>query len=356
MFDPGTKKERPADFPRETRRLHWGVLGSARIARRCVIPALSRARNGELRGLACRTEERVRSLSREHEIPVACASYEELLGDPQIEAVYIPLPNHLHLEWTLRAIQAGKHVLCEKPLALNAAEARAMALAARDKGVFLMEAFMYRFHPRTRKIKELVDQGAIGDPRMIRTAFCFRHPDPADTRFRPEMGGGALLDVGCYGVSLARWIFGAEPEMVQAIAEYGQSRVDLTTIGLLRFSKGRLAVVEAGFTSALQQTFSIMGTQGAIELPHDAFIPWEKDALFRLRGVNEEEGRVEVIPGADEYQLMVEHFADAVLGNGSLDFAPEESVNNMRVLDALARAAREGNRVPVGTDENGCEA
>jgi len=242
-------------------------------------------------------------------------------------------------------------VLCEKPLALNAAEARTMVQAARDRGVFLMEAFMYRFHPRTRKIKELVDQGAIGDPRMIRTAFCFRHPDPTDTRFRPEMGGGALLDVGCYGVSLARWIFHAEPEMVQAVAEYGESGVDLTTVGLLRFPGGRLAVVEAGFTSALQQTFSIMGTQGAIELPHDAFIPWEKDALFRMRGVNEEEGRVEVIPGVDEYRLMVEHFADAVLGNGGLDFAPEESVNNMRVLDALARAARECKPVAVGAEE-----
>jgi xylose dehydrogenase (NAD/NADP) len=353
VFKEGVQKDSPSDFRQNTRRLRWGVLGSARVARRCVIPALNRARNGELRGLACRSEERVQSLAREHEIPVACASYEELLEDPQVEAVYIPLPNHLHLEWTLRAIRAGKHVLCEKPLALNAGEARAMVQAARDRGVVLMEAFMYRFHPRTRRIKALVDQGAIGDPRVIRTAFCFRHPNPADTRFRPEMGGGALLDVGCYGVSLARWILGAEPEMVQAMAEYGGSGVDLTTVGLLRFPGGRLAIVESSFTSALQQTFSIMGTRGAIELPHDAFIPWEKDALFRLRGVNEEEGGVEVIPGADEYQLMVEHFADAVLGDAGLDFAPEESVSNMRVLDALARAAREGNRVAVGTDENG---
>jgi predicted dehydrogenase len=349
----GLPKQSPSDPPRNIGRLKWGILGSARIARRCLIPALNRARNGELRGLACRSEERVQSLAREHEIPVACASYEELLDDPQIEAVYIPLPNHLHLEWTLRAIRAGKHVLCEKPLALNATEAGVMAQAARDKGVFLMEAFMYRFHPRSRRIKTLVDQGAIGDPRLIRAAFCFQHPDPTDTRFRPEMGGGALLDVGCYGVSLARWILGAEPEMVQAISEYGASGVDLTTVGLLRFSRGRLAVVEASFTSALQQTFSIMGTQGAIELPQDAFIPWEKDAWFRLRGVNEQEGRVEVIPGVDEYQLMVEHFGDAVLENESLEFAPEESVNNMRVLDALARAAREGNQVAVATDENG---
>ena len=352
MSEEGLQKQSPSDPSRKIRRLQWGVLGSARIARRCVIPALHRSRNGELRGLACRSEERVQSLAQEHEIPLACGSYEDLLGDPRIEAVYIPLPNHLHSEWTLRTIAAGKHVLCEKPLALNANEAQVMAQAARDKGVSLMEAFMYRFHPRSRRIKALVDQGAIGDPRLIRAAFCFRHPDPTDARFRLEMGGGALLDVGCYGVSLARWIFGAEPEMVQAWAEYGVSGVDLTTVGLLCFSGGRLAVVEASFQSALQQTFSIVGTEGAIELPHDAFIPWEKDALFRLRGVDEEEGKVEVIPGVDEYQLMVEHFADAVLGNGSLDFPPEESVNNMHVLDALAQAARAGG--PVVVTKSGC--
>jgi xylose dehydrogenase (NAD/NADP) len=353
VSEEDSRRQSPSYPSRSMRRLKWGVLGSARIARRCMIPALERSRNGELQGLACRSEEQARAIARAHVIPFPCASYEELLANPQIEAVYIPLPNHLHSEWTLRAIEAGKHVLCEKPLALNAAEAKAMVQAARARGVFLMEAFMYRFHPRSRRIKSLVEQGAIGDPRLIRTAFCFRHPDPCDTRFRPEMGGGALLDVGCYGVSLARWIFEAEPEMVQAFAEYGKSGVDLTTVGLLRFPRGRLAVVEASFTSALQQTFSVLGTQGAIELPHDAFIPWEKDALFRVRGVNEEEGRVEVIPGVDEYQLMVEHFADAALGNGNLDFAPEESVNNMRVLDALARAAREGKRVAVATDGNG---
>jgi xylose dehydrogenase (NAD/NADP) len=353
VSEESLQKKIPSDPSRKVRRLQWGVLGSARIARRCVIPALNRSRNGELHGLACRSEERVQSLAQKHEIPLACASYEELLGDPRIEAVYIPLPNHLHSAWTLRAIGAGKHVLCEKPLALNAIEAQVMAQAARDNGVFLMEAFMYRFHPRSRRIKALVDQGAIGDSRLIRTAFCFRHPDLTDARFRPEMGGGALLDVGCYGVSLARWIFGAEPEMVQACAEYGVSGVDLTTVGLLRFSGGRFAVVEASFQSALQQTFSIVGTEGAIELPQDAFIPWEKDALFRLRGVDEEEGKVEVIPGVDEYQLMVEHFADAVLGNASLDFPPEESVKNMRVLDALAQAARKSR--PVAVTKSGCE-
>jgi predicted dehydrogenase len=243
-------------------------------------------------------------------------------------------------------------VLCEKPLATNAQDAQVMVQAAQGRDLLLMEAFMYRFHPRSRRVKSLIDQGAIGDPWLVRSSFCFRHPDPTDIRFRPQMGGGALLDVGCYGVSLARWLLGTEPETAQACAEYGPSGVDTTLVGLVRFPGGRLAVVEASFASALQQTFTVVGTEGAIELPQDAFIPWEKDAWFRLRGVDEEEGRVEVVPGADEYQLMVEHFADAVLGKVELEPCPEESVENMRVLDALSRAAREGRTVKVRGEES----
>ena len=334
-----------------TRRVHWGVLGCAQIARRCLIPALNRSRNGVIRALASRSQERSRWLAQEHGIPVAYGSYEKLLEDPEVQAVYIPLPNHLHREWALCVIEAGKHVLCEKPLATNAQDAQIMVQAARGRDLLLMEAFMYRFHPRSRRVKALIDQGAIGDPWLVRSSFCFRHPDPTDIRFRPQMGGGALLDVGCYGVSLARWFLGIEPETVQACAEYGPSGVDTTIVGLLRFPGGRLAVVEASFTSALQQTFTVVGTEGAIELPQDAFIPWEKDAWFRLRGVDQEEGSVEVVPGADEYQLMVEHFADAVLGKADLESSPEESVKNMRVLDALARAAREGHPVQVRGEE-----
>jgi xylose dehydrogenase (NAD/NADP) len=335
----------PGAEPGQPRLLRWGILGAARIARACMIPALGRSKNGEIYGLGCRSEERGQSVAREHGIPLTCCRYEEILADPNIKAVYIALPNHLHREWTLRALEAGKHVLCEKPLALNAEEAREMARAARSQGLYLMEAFMYRFHPRSRRIKALIQEGAIGEPRLIRASFCFRHPDPADIRLRPEMGGGALLDVGCYGVSLCRWILGAEPASVQAVSEIGPSGVDLTTVGILRFPGGRIGVVEACFTSALQQTFSIMGTEGAIELPQDAFIPWQKDARFWLRRFDAEEGEMEVVPGTDEYRLMVEHFAEAVLEGKSLDFCPEESVANMRVLDALARAASEGRAV-----------
>ncbi len=166
-----------------------------------------------------------------------------------------------------------------------------------------------------------------------------------NARFKREMGGGALLDVGCYSVSVARWLLGAEPTQLQAEAVYHPSGVDVHFVGLLRFPDSGLATLEASFMSALQQTYTVVGSEGAIELPHDAFIPWEKDTVFTLRNKDQEVGQVHVTPGADEYQLMVEHFTDAVLGKTALDFPPEESVRNMRVLDGLAEAAQNGSTV-----------
>jgi predicted dehydrogenase len=241
-------------------------------------------------------------------------------------------------------------VLCEKPLACNAAEARAMAGAAGDSGRLLMEAFMYRFHPRSRHIRQLVDAGSLGRLRLIRSAFCYPMDEELlnsaqNGRMKPQMGGGALLDVGCYSVSLARWLYGAEPTQLQAQAVYHPGGVDIHFVGSLGFADGRLATLEAGFISALQQTYTVVGTEGVIELPHNAFIPWEKDAVFSLREKDQEEGQTHVIPGADEYQLMVEHFADAVAGKTEPDFSAQESIGNMVVLDALARAAQTGETI-----------
>jgi predicted dehydrogenase len=242
--------------------------------------------------------------------------------------------------------------LCEKPLACNAQEAEAMARAAKKADRMLMEAFMYRFHPRSRRVKQMVEAGEIGAPRIVRAAFCY-HMETAAlqqgkiARLQPEMGGGALLDVGCYGVSVARWLMNAEPRRVQALASYHPTGVDWHLIGSLYFGPRRMAVIEASFIASLQQTYAVVGDRGAIELPHNAFIPWEKDAVFMLRGRNQEEGSPQLVPGADEYQLMVEHFADAVLGRATLAYPPEESIANMRVMDTLARAARSGRNEPL---------
>jgi predicted dehydrogenase len=278
--------------------------------------------------------------------------YGALLDDPEIDAVYIPLPNHLHHSWTINALQAGKHVLCEKPLACTAREAQHMADTAADTGLFLMEAFMYRFHPRMQRIQRMVADGSIGAPCLVRSAFCYHMGSELlargdNIRLKAEMGGGALLDVGCYSVSVARWLLGQEPAHLQAQAMYHPGGVDVQFVGSLRFPGGQLATLEASFLSALQQTFTIVGSEAAIELPHNAFIPWEKDAVFTLRRQEEEAGMEYVIPGADEYQLMVEHFADVVLGKTAPSFTPEESVGNMRALDALAEAAQAGKTVAL---------
>jgi predicted dehydrogenase len=286
----------------------------------------------------------------DHQIDHVYDTYEALLDDPQVDLVYIPLPNHLHHPWTIKALEAGKHVLCEKPLASNAKEAREMAAAAKDAERLLMEAFMYRFHPRSLRIKQLIAEGAIGTPRLIRSAFCFRMADsewsdPPNVRLNPEMGGGALLDVGCYSVSVARWFLGAEPTQVQAQAEYDPGGVDVHMVGTLGFADHGLASFEASFVTALQQTYSILGSDGAIDLPHNAFVPWENEAVFYVRESDQAAGQKHIVPGADEYQLMVEHFADAVMEQTPLMFSTADSIENMRVLDALAQAARTGEMV-----------
>jgi len=329
--------------------VRWGVLGTAQIAKVCMIPAILKSKDGMLQAIASRNLAKAQALVEKHQQGIAYEGYATLLEDPEIDAVYIPLPNQLHKEWTIKALGAGKHVLVEKPFAMNAREAEAMEETAQRYDRLLMEAFMYRFHPRSQRIKQLVDEGALGKISLIRSAFTFpvKRDGSNERLFLPEMGGGSLWDVGCYGVSLARWLLGEEPTAVSAQADYSEEGVDTNFAGTLRFPSGALAVIESSFTAALQQTFSVTGESGAIELPHDAFIPWEKDATFTLRGANDEHGQIVRVPGADEYQLMIEHFANAVQGQAQLAISPGDSVNQMRILDALARAARLGEVVQL---------
>jgi predicted dehydrogenase len=332
----------------------WGILGTATIARKCVIPAIQASASGRVGVIGSRDPRWAEDLARKQRIEKIVEGYEAVVADPDVEAVYIPLPNHLHREWAVKALEAGKHVLCEKPLACNAREAEEMAAAARDSGRLLMEGFMYRFHPRSRKVRRMVKDGQIGTLRLVRAAFCYRMKsgvlrDGRHFRLRPETGGGALLDVGCYAVSTARWYFDREPTAVQAQAQYHPNGVDLHLVASLKFRGGGLAVVEASFVSALQQTYSLVGSRAAIELPHDAYIPWEKDTVFTFRKCDQETGETISVRGADEYRLMVERFAEAVRGRAALDHALEDSVRNMRVLDAAAKAARSGETIGPAT-------
>ena len=331
--------------------IKWGILGNATIARKCVIPAIFSSKNSRVHALASRNLKKAEALAETYNITQLYSQYESVIEDKQVDIVYIPLPNHLHREWTIRALEAGKHVLCEKPLACNTPEAVEMAEVASKKGLHLMEALMYRFHPRSRTIHQMVSQGKIGTPRFVRVSFCFHMQEDIlkkkeNVRLKKK-GGGALLDVGCYGVSVARWMMGEDPESVQATAHFNSEGVDIHTVGVLRFRNHGLATVEASFISSLQQTYTIVGEDGSIELPHNAFIPWEKDATYVHRGRHEEIGRHKVIPGADEYRLMVEHFSDVIINGSSPLVQIHDSIQNMRVLDALAESARSGQRVVI---------
>jgi len=324
------------------RKLKWGVLGTANIGRAAVIPAIQHSSNGQVVAVASRSEEKARVFATELGIPRAYGSYQALLAADDIDAVYIPLPNSLHREWTIKAAEAGKHVLCEKPLALNAAECVDMDVAARRNGVKLMEAFMYRFHPQTEQVLQLIQQGAIGTVRFIRAAFTFRLTNPANIRFQPELGGGALMDVGCYCVNVCRTLAGAEPVEVQAYASWGETGVDEQLVGTLRFADDLFAQFDCALDMERREVYQVAGTESCLDVPV-AFLPRAADTTIVQRTGRWEETTY-TVPGVDEYQLMVEHFADCVRHDRPVRYPPAEAAANMRVIEALYRSARNSGR------------
>ena len=332
-------------FDDKTRTFKWGILGSSLIARVCLISAIKEAHNSDLIAIASRSLPRAETLQTEHDIPKAYGSYQELIDDPEIDAVYIPLPNNLHYPWTIRALDAGKHVLCEKPIALNSMETREMIDKAEERQLVLMEASMYRFQARIKHIEQLIASGEIGELKIVKAAFTFHATDKKNFRFAPEMGGGTLLDVGGYCVGVCRLMFGSEPTEVRAFSEVGETGVDLTTTAILKFPEGNMGLVECSFTSSLQQTFSVIGTSHSIELPHNAFIPWDKNPYFTIRAQDKETGTRISVPGDNQYKLMVEHFVDVCINKQAPIITPEFTLGNMLVLDAIAKSARENRFV-----------
>jgi len=314
----------------------------AYIGRVAVIPALQRARNARLVAIASRTLARAQEEARRLGIPRAYGSYDGLLEDAEIHAVYIPLPNTLHREWTLRCAAAGKHVLCEKPLAVSAADGEAMIAGCRRHGVALMEAFMYRFHPRTERVLQIVAAGGLGEIRLVRASFTYPARDPrTGIRFDPNLGGGALYDVGCYAVNICRAVLG-DPNDVVASGSIGPTGVEEVAAGALRFDDGRVAVVDCGLTLPRRQEYEIVGAAGHLTVPApDAFLPGEADTEIHLvRGAERE---VVTIRGVDQSQRMVEHFGD-VLSGAPLALPPEDAVGNARTLEALHRSLLSGAR------------
>jgi xylose dehydrogenase (NAD/NADP) len=316
---------------------NWGILGAGFISTRAIIPALQQAPAVHILALASRSAERAQSIATQFGIQRTYTDYQSLLDDPDINAVYIALPNHLHHEWTIRAAQAGKHVLCEKPLALTASECDEMITACWQANVLLMEAVMYRFHPRMAYLKQLLNSGELGDIRLLHFAFSFPFKATENYRAYPEFGGGALLDIGSYCVNAARWLVGSEPQDVQGFS-YSQNCIDIATSAVLRFEQDVLAHIQCSFAAAEHQVIEVVGTKGAVTAPH-AFTAWREDqtVLIIQRGSAFEQR--EFAP-ADPYLLMVEHFTDCTLKRTSLLYSPTDGRATLGVLDRL-RLSRE---------------
>ena len=318
-------------------KVRWGILSTARIGQKRLIPAIQKSKNAVVTSIASRDKGKAKGFAREMGIPHAMGSYEELLASKDVDAVYIPLPNSLHKEWTVKAAEAGKHVLCEKPMGLDPEEVKSMDAAARASNVKIMEAFMYRFHPQTEKIIQMVRDGEIGKLRAIQAAFAFRLSNWDDIRYNPKLGGGSLMDVGCYCVSICRTITGSEPVTVYAYANWAPTGVDELMIANLVFPEGVLAQFTCGFVLDRSQYYQVMGTDGTISLTMGAFLSGSRD--IHLQGQKKGQPIDLKIPGADEYQLMVEHFSDCILNDKPVRYGAEDAVANMRVIKALLRSA-----------------
>ena len=328
------------------RKVKWGVIGVAKIATEKVIPAMQQGKVSEIRAIASRDPAKARAAANKLGIAHAYGSYEELLADAEIEAIYNPLPNELHVPWTLRALAAGKHVLCEKPIALDAEEARPLIDARNRSGKLVAEAFMVRFHPQWRRARELARDGTIGETRAIQTFFSYRLLDPDNVRNRPP-GGGGLYDIGCYAILTARYIFGAEPTRVVATIDWDPKfKTDRLASALLEFPGGRCLTFTVGTQLSAHQRVTIVGDQGRIEvmIPFNAPIDQPTEIAIDT-GADLIGGgrRVEKFPICDQYTLQGDAFSTAIVDEAKLEFPIEDAIANMRVIDALFRSAKSGS-------------
>jgi predicted dehydrogenase len=322
------------------RAVKWGILSTANINRK-VIPGAHASPKVELVAVASRDQARADDYAKTWEIERAYGSYEGLLGDPEVEAVYISLPNSMHCDWSIKALEAGKHVLCEKPLSRHTRDVEAAFDVAHRTGRLLSEAFMYRHNPQTKRAKRLVDEGAIGELRLIRSAFSYSLYDEENIRLRAAVEGGALMDVGCYSVSGSR-LFGGEPEKVYGEAWFGPSGTDWVFGGMLRFPGNVVALFDCGTAMAERDELEAIGSEGSLFVDD----PWHcKVPGIELR----REGRVERIELGpfDSYRLELENLSDAIRGEGELLLGRDDAVGQAQVLEALHDSATNGTPVSL---------
>jgi D-xylose 1-dehydrogenase (NADP+, D-xylono-1,5-lactone-forming) len=320
--------------------VRWGILGAADIAKRALIPAM-RAAGAEIVAVGSRDRHAAGAMAQAFGIPAAYASYQEVLDDPQVEAVYVPLPNSLHVEWTVRACEARKHVLCEKPMALTVGEVDEVSSAAERNGVRVMEGVMYHFHPQTERLIQLIRQGALGTIQAVNIAFTYHLGNPSDIRLNAALGGGVLQDIGTYCVSLCRLALAEEPDGFTALARLAPTGADNQFTALMTFPSGRIASFFCSATGARQQLASVVGDEAAATLTAP-FIGGPADCILNVRRgwVRGQESDEELrIAGADPYRLMVEHFDGVIRNGGELRVSLAETRANTDALAKLALAA-----------------
>lgn len=329
-----------------SRKVRWGVISTAKIGTKHVIPAMQASELCAIEAIASRDLATGQAVAREMGIAKAYGSYEELLADPSIEAIYNPLPNHLHVPLTIQAMEAGKHVLCEKPIALSAEEARQLIAARERTGRLVAEAFMVRHNPQWQRARELAQSGELGEVRAIQTLFTYYLTDPANVRNQAEIGGGGLMDIGCYAILTARYIFGAEPIRIAAVMDRDPvMRTDRLTSALLEFPGGRHLTFSCSTQLSLHQRVTIMGTKARTEILVPFNAPNRRPCQIVVDDGRDLFGggaRVEEFPVADQYALQGDAFSRAVLGEEPLGWPIEDAVQNMRIIDAVLRAAESG--------------
>jgi len=322
--------------------LHWGLLSTARINRALITPLRASKRN-QLLAVASRTQESAEKYAHEWKIPRAHGSYEALLADPEIDVVYISLPNHLHAPWTIKAVEAGKHVLCEKPLALSVEEVDAVQSAARRHERVVMEAFMYRHHPQTLKVQEVVKSGTLGPLKLIRGSFSFALSREGDVRLDPAMGGGSIWDIGCYPISYARTVVGAAPLDVFGWQVIGPTGIDDTFVGQMRFDRDLLVQFDSSFVIPFHAFMEIVGSEGTLNIPRP-FKPETDEKIYLTRGEKTETIKVK---GQELYIGEVENMADAILLGQEPRISLNDSRVNVAVICALLESARTGKVVKL---------
>ncbi|HET9921323.1 MAG TPA: Gfo/Idh/MocA family oxidoreductase [Ktedonobacteraceae bacterium] len=327
-----------------TDKVRWGVLSTADIGIGQVIPAMQQGTYCEITGIASRSLEKAQAAAAQLGIPKAYGSYEALLADPNIDAIYNPLPNQLHVPWSIKALEAGKHVLCEKPIALNVAEAQALVDVARQHPhLKVMEAFMYRFHPQWQRARQLVREGGIGELRTVQTFFSYYLNDPNNIRNQQQAGGGGMMDIGCYAVSVARFVFGSEPRRVSGIVEYDpQFKVDRLDSALLDFGSGT-ATFTCGTQLSPYQRVNIFGTNGQIEIEIPFNAPKDRPCKIWYRH-GDETDEIEFAT-CNHYTLQGDAFSQAVLNDTPVPTPIEDAVANMKVIEAVFQSAKSGTWV-----------